>query len=122
MVTELKSHDSKKKSTVLNRTKKQKIITINPEEYGQEILTVSELITAQPKHTFCEQSLQLFGTPVDAFTIDINEILVRKASMDGSVPKLLHVSLRARFIYQAQYSTLSQRLRELLLYRLLRRR
>lgn len=56
----------------------------NPREYDVELLKLPELIIAQSKDTFWEQSRQPVGIPDSAFTFDRNKVHVRKALSLGS--------------------------------------
>lgn len=97
VVIRMKNHDQM--SAVLPCwTQKKTRLRKNPYDLRVELPTLSELIIAQSKDVFYEQSRQLVGLMGSAFTYDKNGGLVRKGALDGSVQKLLPTSLRLRLL------------------------
>lgn len=57
-----------------------------------ELPTIDDFVLAQSKDAFCYQMRQLVGTP-NYLTSEKNVLLVRRALLDGSIQKLVTISL-----------------------------
>lgn len=64
-----------------------------------EFPTGTDLILAERKNDFCDQMEQLVGETNCLFTFDKNGLFVRKAPFDGSLPKLVPLSLHTTILH-----------------------
>lgn len=92
-----------------------------PDVLSVVILTMSVLIITLCKDVLCEQSRRLVGIPRCVFTFDKNEVFIRKATINGSIPKLVPTSLSSSLLQQAHHSTFQGHCGERRMYQSLQR-
>lgn len=69
---------------------------------GVQLLSIAEFVEAQRADSLCGRLTATAGEPGTQFDTNKNGILVRRASIDGSIQKFVSVKLRQVVLYDAQ--------------------
>lgn len=110
--TRIKNQGNMKKSCVLIRAQRKKLLSKNPDKYDARLPTLFEFIIVHCKYSFCEQFSQLVGIPGSACIFYKDGIIVRKARIDEVIQKLVTTSLGAPLNQEENYSTLARHSQE----------